>query len=264
MDQNQEDRTGVPRITDVGSLNITGTRNRRECCEDVIRIREGNGLNFYGIADGQSGKKHCIEGAQASLQMLERFIRQQEIEPLMAYPFPDELPCMLMQAVRSRLLQKAQADNFEEYASTLVAVAMEPESGRYLLAHLGDGCILGVRHDGAIVMLSPPENAVTRYHTWLTTSDGAVGHMRLAFGDLREYKRILLMSDGADSLCHGKNIPRQARELIRRGDRDDIFDYLRRVEPGDDCSCIVIDIAENPEAAHMAKPARDAALVRTG
>lgn len=222
-----------------GAWNLQAGRE----CEDMIYIRETPEFVFYGIADGQSGKSHGADGGYACLEAAADYIQRRGVSGLIDAPFPDELPCMLTRIIRRRLLSLAgeQGGSFSDYASTLLAVAVDPVTCQYVLLHLGDGCAIGVQRDNALLILSPPENGSTKQYTWLTTGLDAVSHMRLAFGTLQGKRRMLLLSDGANCLCRGKNLLRQARELILTGTQEEIMRYLNDAKLSDDASGIVLD-----------------------
>lgn len=228
------------------ALRQTGSRHRElaQECEDVIFTRETPMLQFYGLADGQSGARMAAAGGAACLSALEETIRDMGIGRLLNHPFPDELPCVLMKAVRYGILSqmKARGGDYQDYSSTLLALAVDPETGGYLLAHIGDGCAVSVGTDGSLTMISEPENGISSCHTWLTTSDNAVSHLRLRYGTLTGKKRIVLMTDGADRLCWGKNIPRQARALLTGSSQAEIISHLNASVPADDASCILLDL----------------------
>lgn len=253
MDQTQPvfpaaDSSPLPRNTG-DHIRISHTcvpgRQHREAglCQDEVLVRRSPELIFLGIADGRSGAACCGAGARASLEAAADFLREAGIDSLWNAPFPDELPCLILQAVRKRLLSLSRHSgaDFREFASTLLAVAAEPKTGRFVLLHLGDGCAAAVEDSGNIRLLSAPENGASPRHTWLTTSSGAVGHLRVTCGSLSHIRRLVLLSDGAQCLCQGKNIPRKARELLRTGSREEILAYLRGSDPYDDASCILAD-----------------------
>ena len=98
---------------------------------------------------------------------------------------------------------------------------------------------------GQTPIISPPDNGASLYHTWLTTSLNAVSHFRITFGTLKYGMRILLMSDGATCFCKGRNISRQAKELIRNGSPSELQSYLLNSNPSDDASCIILDCIDN-------------------
>lgn len=49
-------------------------------CEDVVTMRESADFYFYGLADGQSRKKHCRKGAEISLSTAAEYISASGID----------------------------------------------------------------------------------------------------------------------------------------------------------------------------------------
>ena len=227
-----------------------GAEHQRQgmACEDVLYIRETAEFCFYGLADGRSGASHGAEGGMACLEAAADFLQHSGVAGLAGQPFPDEIPCLLMRKLRRRLLCLSQERGveFREYASTLLAIGLDPATGQYVLLHLGDGCAVLVREFASMDVLGPPENGISNRHTWLTTAENAVPHLKVMFGTIRRNDRLLLMSDGVSCLCYGKNIPRQARALMLTGTREEITDHVRRANPRDDASCIVLDFLPGP------------------
>lgn len=231
----------------VSYANKTGddTFQKHRPCEDAIYSREAPSFLFYGLADGQSGAKHGASGGYACLESIADYIQASGISEIMHTPFPDELPCMLVKEMRKRILSMAGNQNisYKEFASTLLAIAIDLRSGEYILLHLGDGCAVSIPRGGSIKILSAPENGFSLYHTWFTTSDSAVRHLRVAFGSIADKRRLLLMSDGADCFYRGININRKAEALLQYGSQEEILTHLRKAELADDACCIVMDIS---------------------
>lgn len=224
------------------SCQKTGRRHLQagQPCEDAaLLIREPDFL-FCGLADGQSGKRHGAEGGRACLEALADWIRDRGVEGLRRYPYPDELPCMMMQQVRACLQKMAGGDDPGAYASTLLGLALDPVSGESFFFHLGDGSLTAVRRDGSLVMLSAPENGPSARYTWLTTSNHAVSHLHIGFCSLQTIKRLVLLTDGATALCRGSYI--RAGELLKTGGTEQILAHLNASDPADDASCIVLDL----------------------
>lgn len=215
-------------------------RKNAEPCQDSLRITEEEEFRFYGLADGQTGAEASGEGGYAALQETEDWIREMGVKGLREYPYSDELPCLLMQRIRRRLREKSEGEGLplEAYSSTLLAVGIAPESGQYVLLHLGDGCAVGVRQ-GEAAILSPPENGITGRHTWLTTSANAVCHLRIRFGSLEKLDRLLLFSDGADCFCRGKCLLH--RELLSAGSAENLSRLLQAKNPADDASFLLVE-----------------------
>lgn len=232
-------------------IQACGSRHRHagQPCEDVTLTRIDGDLLFCGLADGQSGTRYGSEGGRACLEAVADYIHSRGIGNLIQAPFPDELPCEIVKSFRPKLLSLAESSSapMKEFASTLLGMAMDLKNGKYILIHLGDGSAVSILRTGEPVIISPPENGISPCHTWLTTSDTAVAHLRVAFGSLENKSRILLLSDGAACLCRGREIPRRAAELLKNGSQLQIYRQLLRNDPADDATCVMIDLPERSQ-----------------
>lgn len=230
----------------VSAVRTEGARHRRnrQPCEDVIWMRTTRDYLFCGLADGQSGTKYGPEGGRICLEAVADYIDSAGIAAILEAPFPDELPCAMVKAFRRQLLSFAQSSavSRKELASTLLAVVVERKTGNYVLLHLGDGYAVSVPQAGDPVLISAPENGIASYHTWLTTSDTAVAHLRVTFGTLEDKKRLLLATDGAVCFCRGRNLMGRAKELLKDAGQSRILEYLQQSDPVDDAACIVMDV----------------------
>ena len=234
----------------------TGLRNilSGKQCGDVIFFRETPSLLFYALADGQSNKSHGHDGGVVALNCIADYIQNTGILNMIAMPFLDEIPFLLTREFRKALLSAAQQQNhsFADYASTVVAIAVDPVYGNYLIAHLGDGCIIGVQQNNSEIMLSPPENVFSTQHTWLTTSEFILPHFHIRIGEIQNLRRIILLTDGAVPLCRGKNIQSRAKKILLDEDPTRILELLKKSTIHDDASCIVLDI--NPRSDVLTLP----------
>ena len=208
-------------------------------CEDVILTAESDNFCFYGLADGQSRKKYCVEGAKASLTTAAAYLKEQEISRLHRVRYFDEIQYGLIRAIRTELESKTDEYNTDifEFGSTLIALAIDPDNGKYVLIHLGDGRVSGIDRSGRFKNLSFPENGLCRNQTWLTTSLSAANHIRIYTGNINNYRRIIIMSDGADNIFHREALSQSALCLPAC----DGFKPLLSHRALDDASCIVID-----------------------
>lgn len=232
--------------TEVSHVCTEGTRSRKEnrCCEDVIYLRETERFLFCGLADGQSGTKYGAEGGRACLEAVFEYMDSAGIGKIVSNPFPDELPCAFVTEFRRKLLSLAEIKkvSYKEFASTLLVLAVERETGKYILLHLGDGCAISIPRTGEPTVLSGPDVGLTAYHTWLTTSGSAVAHLRVLFGTVADKERLLLLSDGAVCFCRGRNIPWRTKEQLCRCTGTKLKEILIQSKPVDDAACIVVDI----------------------
>ena len=231
---------------------VKGSKHRRnqQTCEDVVLIRATNDYLFCGLADGQSDTKYGVDGGRKCLEAIFDYIGSTGSDNLLNTPFPDELPCAFVKSYRKELLPLAESNStsINEFASTLLAIAVDLRNGKYILLHLGDGCVISIPRTGDPIPISAPENGITSYHTWLTTSDSAVSHFRVTFGSFANKRRLLLMSDGATCFCRGREIPWRAKDLLKESSHSEIYDRLIQSNPVDDATCIILDICKSIHA----------------
>ena len=189
------------------TARVTGARHVRagEMCQDAALCGVCGELAFYGLADGQSGARFGLEGAQAALTVIRDYIGRRGLTLLASYVYTDEIQYELAQLLRRELrrLSRLRGAAETDFGSTAVVFTVCRRTGRYMTVHLGDGAILGVKGESAPQFISAPENGVTAQYTWLTTSDGALGHLRVAFGRSAPWRRVVLVTDGARALCCG-------------------------------------------------------------
>lgn len=241
-----------PRAVSVSQTQILGhhRHNTDSSCEDVLFVKATDRLLICGIADGKSDAQYGAIGGQISLETVAQYLENTGPDNIMNHPFPDEIPYIIAVALRKRLLDLASSmhADFNDFASTLQLLVMDMLYNTYTLIHLGDGCVIGTGPDGNVSLMSAPDNGLTAYQTWLTTSPNAISHIRITTGSLEQKKRLLLISDGAVCFCKGRNILHHARSLINTGSAEELFQHLTNSNPEDDASCIVIDLyrAENP------------------
>ena len=79
--------------------------------------------------------------------------------------------------------------------STLLGLAIDNDTDRFLAIHLGDGKI-DVKSEGKIRTMSYPENGVNKSYTFLTTAHKVGSHLRVFRGELKDITEFILMSDG--------------------------------------------------------------------
>ena len=220
-------------------------RNAQQPSQDSVLLRAAGDFLFCGIADGQSGTRYGAEGGRACLEAVFEYLESAGPDSLIHGPFPDELPCMVVRSYRQRLIQLSRqyGADFKEFASTLLVIVANLRTGEYLLLHLGDGCAISIPRAGEPAILSGPDTGLTACHTWLTTSDHAVNHLRVRFGSLENKKRLLILSDGATCFCRGTNILWRTKELLKNGTSAQLRDRLLQSAPIDDAACLILDLA---------------------
>ena len=209
--------------------------------DDMLLVRPmKEGYTFAGLADGQSRKQYCREGAMAALAAAADYLETQDLSAL-RQRFSDELQYELIRCIRKALT--ALADQYHEtltaFASTLVCAIIHDDGGEFTLIHLGDGCVIRSDGDSRSSVVSPAENGITRSHTCLTTSENAMQHIRISYGQLRPGESLFLVSDGALALSSGLKVTRNAREAFTEQRFDHLKNLLRASDPDDDATLIM-------------------------
>lgn len=227
-------------VTKVGIQHIREGKDS----DDIVVIIEKSNFCFYGLADGQSGKKHSKTGGREVLNAIAEYLEEKGINQLNKYQHMDEIQYEITRVIRNVLnkLSKQYQENISEFSSTIVVYAFNPVTCEDLVVHLGDGAIIGITSSNKIEMISSPENGITNQYTWLTSSSNSMTHIRISKGYIRKYHRVVLVTDGTTSICHGKNISFKSNEILGiNNSKKDVIAYVDNNVYRDDASCIVID-----------------------
>lgn len=231
-------------------LQCTGRHHLRagEPCQDSVFFDCTDRLAFFGLADGQSGKRYSAEGGQLALRALCHTLRGRTLEELEQLRYPDELQYQLLHAVRTALQAKAAQYQVseEEFASTLMLLMIDRCTGRCMYLHLGDGTLFGIPADGAAQTLSVPDNGWLAHSTWLTTSGSALLHLRVRFGSILPYRHLLLLTDGAPAFACVGGITRRTGETPVRSAAECLRQALLRAQPMDDATCLLLTLEHVP------------------
>ena len=130
----------------------------------------------------------------------------------------------------------------EALATTILAFAAD-NSGRYLCAHLGDGCIL-MQPPGAeaaaFSTISAPSCGIAPHSTYLTMNTNMMQHLKV-YRSLRPVRgKFLLLTDGADDLLRSK-LPKD--RLLCPFSGPELECYLDEQHPLDDYSAAIVTIS---------------------
>ena len=213
----------------------------KEKYEDAVYVEGKEG--FYlcmGIADGQSSKKYSIEGARHTLESVFDYLKHSTLPELKNY-YCDELQYHLIYRVRAALtgLAKEHDSNIYEFSSTFCIMMIDEKTGMFMTANLGDGTILGVTNTNEIVILSNPEQGVTKGSTYLTTTDGALSHIRIGWGSISDYHTILMFSDGIKGILTNGYIIQEAAKMLIEREYQKLLERMEGFCMRDDASAIL-------------------------
>lgn len=122
------------------TARVTGARHVRagEMCQDAALCGVRGELAFYGLADGQSGARFGLEGAQAALTVIRDYIGRRGLTLLASYVYTDEIQYELAQLLRRELrrLSRLRGAAETDFGSTAVVFAVCRRTGRYMTVHI--------------------------------------------------------------------------------------------------------------------------------
>ena len=218
---------------------------KKRLCEDILLCEKGDDTIFCGIADGQSGKKYCREGAKIALDAVKDYMlrdRYSLTDERSNGRYNDEMQSELLREIRKRIRDHAveTGADLADYASTLCCVLCNLVTKTFSCIHLGDGRIAGITKEKKIQTLSAPENGPIKNYTYLTTTDGAMSHVHFHFGDLHRFQHLILLSDGAERLFRTLRLNKILCDEILLRDEKSFPEYFREKNFTDDASIIIL------------------------
>ncbi|WP_448774127.1 protein phosphatase 2C domain-containing protein [Blautia sp.] len=219
---------------EVSNYTKTGERNRMEGlkCQDYVYYMERGDIQIITLADGTGTDDMASIGAENACKSLAELLAE-KFEEL--YEMDKQLVRYnVITNVQNKLYTIAESYNvgIEKLHSTLLGIAIDNKTNRFLAVHLGDGNI-GVRKKEKIAIMSYPENGLNRYQTYLTSQSDLGEHVRIIRNGVNGIKEFILMSDG---WCEKMTDPSQVipEEIFQKTDictyKDDVsFIALKRV-----------------------------------
>ncbi|WP_343065953.1 PP2C family serine/threonine-protein phosphatase [Microbacterium marinum] len=163
--------------------------------QDRTGYRSQRGVQALCLADGAGSATHSDIGAQAVVDagcslLVENF------ETFASEADGAGVKQHLLHTLRNKLEQVASRHDVEPgaLACTFLCVAVSAE--QFIGAHIGDG-VIGYQKDGALRVVSRPDNGEFANRTTFVTSPDAASSMRLFRGQLTGISGFVLMSDGA-------------------------------------------------------------------
>ncbi len=166
-------------------------------CQDRIQIVQTDSYLFMGLCDGAGSVVNSGEGAEFILEELSiEFQNNREIY------FTDKNASALLTEFIEKKLERYSIEKkmeFDSLASTLLLVVIHKE--QYLIAHVGDGIIIGVTDTNELEVLSEPENGEFSNLTYFLTSISYKKRLRLKMGKTQSLcNGLLICSDGVQEL----------------------------------------------------------------
>jgi hypothetical protein len=186
-------------------------------CQDYASARIQHDFACIALADGAGSRLHSAHGARAVVKAVTRALATR-FEEMWAQSeaSPHEVSNELIVCCRNALERQAKdlGCQISDLASTLALVAHS--KGRFLAAHVGDGCIIYQRDDGEIAILSHPDNGEYANTTFFMTDPDVRTRFRLYRGESAQGSGFVIMSDGTAESLYRKADKSPATTAIRK------------------------------------------------
>lgn len=191
---------------DVVKYSKEGVRNQKQglLCQDYVYYHEKDSVQSITLADGSGITDYARLGAEHTCKVLGILLTEHF----------NELCDIDKGLVQFNVITNIQTELYnlcEKYGvkisdlhSTLLGLAIDNDTDRFIAIHLGDGKI-DVKSEGKIRTMSYPENGVNKSYTFLTSAHKVGSHIRVFRGGLKDITEFVLMSDGWNEKMKGRN-----------------------------------------------------------
>lgn len=225
------------------SFSTAGSRHQEageKNQDQMFGIQGGDRLSIC-LSDGCGSSPYGGAAAQYVCTLTARLFFFEFYKLLAADPdtVRQRVAAVLQPALRALAAQ--EGIDPEELAATILVLAVD-QAGRYLCAHLGDGCILTQSQDTPekkYQVISDASRGITPHSTYLTMNADMMQHLKV-YRSFRPHKRkFLLLTDGAADLL--RDAP-WSRTLPCAFSGPALEEYLDSLCPRDDYSGSLISV----------------------
>lgn len=196
--------------------------------KSTIVLCDGAGSSLYGRIAAQIVSE--VIG-----QALHKNFDENMYEPI------KDIKRKLIFEIESKLQEKADELNINPYSltTTIMAATMDQE-GRYIGVHLGDGNMLwNCKNYEKIKRLSSPQRGYIPGTTYLTMNCPLMRYLRVYRYTKPETRRVILMTDGMDSLQE-----EYYSEMFLKENESALQQKMREAESFDDMSYIICELED--------------------
>lgn len=202
-------------------------------CEDVVLYRETEGFTAAALADGATGCRYSLTGAQCAAEAALSFMEAEKDE---LFELSERrLGYLLTGYIKELIADKAYPEkDLSEYGSTLLAAAIRKSDGLALLIKLGNGKCLA---SGNGRLTDPFMYRSAGGERYLTTDRKAFAAVRTRIISLARNDGIFMCTDGFERIVfdiyrrpvesvHSLLVPGAAGELISGSGAEDDAAFL--------------------------------------
>lgn len=191
---------------DVVKYSKEGTRNQEQglLCQDYVYYHEKDSVQSITLADGSGITDYARLGAEHTCKVLGILLTEHFAELFDMYKSLVQFNVITnIQTELYSLCEKYRV-KISDLHSTLLGLAIDNDTDRFIAIHLGDGKI-DVKAEEKMRTMSYPENGVNKSYTFLTSAHKVGSHIRVFRGKVKNITEFILMSDGWNEKMKGEN-----------------------------------------------------------
>lgn len=182
-------------------------------CQDKALIKKNKEVSIIALADGAGSCKKSHHGASIVIDYAAKII-EENFDFLISNDNGIEVKKKIVEYLVTRLqAESLKLDcTVKDLSSTLLLACIKKE--KFLLMHIGDGVIGGIRN-GKVEVLSTPFNGEYSNSTVFVTSKKAAEYMKIYRGNVAEFESFVLMSDGTCESLYNKRERKLSQGIIK-------------------------------------------------
>ena len=203
---------------------LTGIWHKRQGmkCQDIVRIKQDQDHATLVLCDGAGGCKKGGEAAEIVSSIILDMLHI-NFERYLYFPY-DIVKREILLVIREHLQKKAiiSGINEQEYGTTIVAASLD-KYGHFVALHMGDGRIIMEIDNGIYTPVSSPQGINNGKATYLTMSCNMMKHFRLYQARKTTTRRIILLSDGVETLLNELSFDDISKEWKLNDNMDELL-----------------------------------------
>ncbi|MGN0484738.1 MAG: protein phosphatase 2C domain-containing protein [Lachnospiraceae bacterium] len=210
--------------------------------QDAICSGTEKDITVISLADGVSTCKEARIGAKiASEAITNLFLKKGK--QFLEYE-PQNIAAFTLSHILHQLNRQASedAENVDEYSSTLASVLVDKKKGKILSFCLGDSMILAIGKEKCSVLSMPSDSSSGCY---VTTTKQVSEMAQVKVCDLGLMESIVICSDGAWKQMFCKNrLKPEVKDLLIHFEYEALEEFLMKQDCYDDYSFVALDIRQ--------------------
>lgn len=171
--------------------------------EDAYKILVNGEYVYCIVADGAGSSDYAKEAAWCTVNSVGDFCYKTGSE---FFKDEKETARYLIFEVQQALFERAKELNTDlsQMMCTLVLLAVNTKTKKYVTVHVGDGLIAKTTNDKTEI-LSYPENGATKQYTYMVNSPNVMKHLRVKSDNFESEAEFFMCTDGLTENCYSTN-----------------------------------------------------------